>query len=369
MTKRLSSFMLIAVSSVLLLPAGARGQQAQPSSVRSPAEQLPLSGSTANGSVTIEQTPAPGISGPTTNTLNSSIRIQGPFQGSTPTGTATREALALPLEEAVRRGLAYNLGVIGATQMDRDARALRRRALAQFLPDVNGTTTFAVEQVSLATLGLQSAKGIPGLQFARVLGPFNFFDAGIVLNQTVFDLTAIRNYRASQEIAVATTHGVRNSRDLVILAVGGSYLHALAAAARVDAAKAQLNTAQALYEQTVSQNNAGVNARIDVSRSQVELQSQRLRLISLQTDLASQKLALGRIIGLPLDQDFLLSTTMEYSPSPLTSLEDALALAFANRPDLQPRRLRCARLRKPERQRRLRTRLPLPSVELVRWPA
>lgn len=334
-TKPLLSLMLIGVSGILLLlPAAARGQT-QPSSDRSRPEQLPISGSAQDGSVTTDQATAPTASGTSVNTLNSAIQIQGQFQGSTPRGIATKEPLPLRLDETIRLGLEYNLDIIGASQIERDARARRRGALAQLLPDLTGTVTFAVEQISLATSGLQSAKAFPGVQFARVLGPFNYFAAGAVLSQSVFDLTAVRNYRSSQEIALAATLNVRDSRDLVILAVGGSYLQVVTAAARVDSARAQLETARAVYEQARSQHQAGVNARIDVSRSQVELQTQRLRLISLETDLAIQKLALGRMIGLPLGQDIMLTTTMEYHPSPTMSREDALAAAFTDRADLQ----------------------------------
>ena len=157
------------------------------------------------------------------NTLTGSVQIQGTIQGSTPVGIASPEPLSLNLGDAVRRGLAYNLGVIGATEIERDARAGRREALAALLPDVTGTITAAVEQVSNATLGLQSAKGLPpSFQFARVLGPFNYFDAGAVLSQRVFDLTALRNYRSTKETATAAGHSIRDNRDLVVLAVGGS---------------------------------------------------------------------------------------------------------------------------------------------------
>src|SRR4029077_11078582 len=104
--------------------------------------------------------------------------------------------------DAIRRGLAYNLAVIGSTEIERNARAGQREALSRLLPDITGAITAADEQVSLATLGLQSAKGLPpGFQFARVIGPFNYFDASVTLSQRVFDLTAIRNYGASKDIA------------------------------------------------------------------------------------------------------------------------------------------------------------------------
>ena len=335
MTKLFSFLLLAAVLGGVLFPANVLGQQTQPTSGRSRPEPLPTSGSLQGGSVTTDQVTVPGAAGLSIDALDASIQVQGGFQGSTPTGVATREPISLELDEAIRRGLAYNLGVIGATQTERDARALRLAALAELLPDINGTFTAAVEQVSLATLGLQSAKGLPGFQFARVIGPFNYYDVGAVVSQRVFDLTALRNYRSSKEVALATSHNVQDSRDLVVLAVGGSYLQTVAAAARVDAAKAQVDTARAVYEQSLRQHTAGVNARIDVNRSQVELQTQRLRLISLETDFASQKLALGRVIGLPLGQEFTLATKMEYHPAPSPSVQDTLSAAFAGRADLK----------------------------------
>jgi outer membrane protein TolC len=333
MTRLLSGLTPIAVLVVLSQPASAFGQTA-PSPAPAAATQLPVSGSSPIGSVTPIQAPNPDTRGG--NALNSTIQIDGAFQGSTPTGVATTEPLPLNLSEAIRRGLAYNLGVIGSTEIERNARAEQRDALSKLLPDLTGALTASDQQVSLATLGLQSAKGLPpGFQFARVIGPFNYFDASVVLSQRLFDLTAIRNYRSSRDLTSAAEHSVRDNRDLVVLAVGGSYLQVVTAAARVDSAKAQLETARAVYAQAMRQNEAGVNARIDVDRSQVELQSQRLRLISLETDLATQKLALGRVIGLPLGQDITLTTTMDYTPAPEVSLPNALAAAFATRADLQ----------------------------------
>ena len=151
----------------------------------------------------------------------------------------------------------------------------------------------------------------------------------------MLDLTAIKNYRSAKELTTAARHTQRDNRDLVVLAVGGSYLQVVAAAARVDSAMAQVDTARAVYAQATRQHQAGVNAKIDVDRSQVELQQQQLRLISLQSDLATQKLALDRVIGMPLGQETTLTTPMEYTPLPVVSLQDALTTAFARRADIQ----------------------------------
>jgi len=314
------------------------------------------------GSVTSGQASAPVTSSGSVNTLNNSVQTQGAFQGSVPTGAPTKEPLLLPLDEAVRRGLAYNLGMIGAEHTERQARSQRLGALAELLPDINGIVFGTVQQTSLATVGFTSVTA-PGIPFRQtVIGPFNFFNVGAAVSQRVIDVTAIRNYRSRKETDLATQLNVRDSRDLVVLAVGGSYLQAVSFAARVDSARAQLDTARAVYEQAVDRHRAGLNARIDVDRSQVEMQTQQLRLISLETDLANQKLVLARLIGLPLGQSFTLTTSMEYDPPTPIILQEALNEAFEVRADLQAA---AAQVRAAQHARKAAESQNIPAVTFI----
>jgi outer membrane protein TolC len=124
-------------------------------------------------------------------------------------------------------------------------------------------------------------------------------------------------------------------REAVVLAVGATYLQTIAAAARVDTADAQVQSAQALYNQALDMRNVGISAGIDVLRSQVELQSRRQQLIAARNDLAKQKLALARVIGLPLAQDFVLTEKIPYeAPEPIT-VEEMLDQALKSRSDFQ----------------------------------
>src|ERR1700683_2751540 len=59
------------------------------------------------------------------NLIDSSVNIQGTYQGSIPTGTATNTAIGLSLHEAVQRALNYNLGVVSGAEDVRQARAQR----------------------------------------------------------------------------------------------------------------------------------------------------------------------------------------------------------------------------------------------------
>ena len=126
-----------------------------------------------------------------------------------------------------------------------------------------------------------------------------------------------------------------DARDLVVLAVSGTYLQVLAAQARVDAAKAQLDTANAVYQQTLQQRDVGLVAQIDANRSQVEALSEQQRLLSLQNDLAKQKINLARLTGLPPTDQYELTDDVPFAAAPPLAIDDALRQALMQRPDLK----------------------------------
>ncbi len=155
------------------------------------------------------------------------------------------------------------------------------------------------------------------------------------MNQTLADLVKIRNLRVARENVKASELTAKDARDLIVMAVGGSYLQAGASAARVNVARAQVETAEAVYKQAADRNIAGLNARIDANRSRVELQTQQQRLRSLQADYDKQKLTLARIIGLPLAQEFSLADDFPFQSLEGMTQEQAIERALTNRADLQ----------------------------------
>src|SRR5439155_8679198 len=176
---------------------------------------------------------------------------------------------------------------------------------------------------------------IPGFQFPTIVGPFNYNDFRARLTQNIFDRTALNNYRSAEQIMRADEFALNDARDLTVLAVGGAYLQVIAAAARVDAAKAQMDTANALYKQTSDERSVGLVAQIDVNRSQIQVLTQQQRLVSLQNDLSKQKINLARLTGLPVNDQYEIADQMSFSGPPPVIIEDALRQAFEQRADLK----------------------------------
>ena len=176
---------------------------------------------------------------------------------------------------------------------------------------------------------------VPGFRFPTIVGPYNNIDLRGNLTQSVLDLTAINNYRASSDAVHAAQFSAQDAREAVVLAVCGTYLQILATRERVTSAHAQLDTATALFQQTQQKRSVGLVAQIDLDRSEVEQLTQQQRVISLETELAKQKIALARITGLPANADYDLTDEVPFAAAPSLTLDDAVHQALDHRADIR----------------------------------
>lgn len=298
------------------------------------ANQVPLSGRTGSGSVTATQTAVPGTTN-SVNTINPSIQTSGPYAGSA-SGTAKMPfAGKLSLQDAIARALQYNLGSVGLSLALQQAQGQARVVRSSLMPNVNGTLSENVEQINLRADGLRISSPFPGVGIPSIVGPFNYFDLRARLTQTVADMTAINNYRSAKELVRANEFSAQDSKDLVVLAVGGAYLQVIAAQARVVSAKAQLDSATALLNQTQQQKDVGLVAQIDVNKSQVQVLTQKQRIASLENDLSKDKINLARITGLPPNDKFEITDDLPFAAAPAMDEEDAVKQALMQRPDIK----------------------------------
>ena len=81
--------------------------------------------------------------------------------------------------------------------------------------------------------------------------------------------------RSAGENEKAANFNVQDARELVVLVVGNEYLLTIASASRLETSKAQLATAQTIFQQTQDLKKAGIVAGIDVLRAQVQMQQQQ----------------------------------------------------------------------------------------------
>jgi len=251
--------------------------------------------------------------------------------GSVASGPASDQVVQLTLRDSVNMALRYNLGAIESGQNAQIARGQRLLALSNLLPQISAGASESVQQVSLATFGLNGLKtGIP-----TVVGPFSYSSVDVSVSQTLFSYESIQRFRAARTAEQAAQLSYRDILDVVTLTVGNAYLRIIEADSRIKAQQAQVQNARALYDRAVDQVQAGTTPRIDATRTEVQFHTEEYNLSIARNNFAVAKLALGRAIGLPLGQQFELADTLPYSDITPLSVDDALQIAYKSRSDFR----------------------------------
>jgi outer membrane protein TolC len=244
------------------------------------------------------------------------------YKGSIVRDKATSGVLALTLEDAIGRGERNNLGLVLQTSNEKMANGQRLQQLQQLLPTVTGAASIEVEQVNLAAYGLK----FPGLN--PIVGPFQVVDFRAYLTQNLVNVQSLENFIAAKHNFEAAKLTAQDAKDLVVLTVGNAYLLCIADEARIAAVKAEMDTSKVSLDQATAAHDAGTSPRLDVLRAQVDYQNEQQQLISTSNQLEKDKLALARVIGLPLDQKYELTDTTPFvaleTPDPDTAFQQAL---------------------------------------------
>lgn len=293
------------------------------------AVQLPTSLGPGVGAVAAQQS----ASGTGASTLNSSVQVSGAESGSIP---SAGQISSLTLADAVKLALRYNLGPITANNSQRAARAERIQALSALLPNLSASASETETQVNLAAYGFKF--NIPpgfGISIPTIVGPYSYFGAQGSLSQSIYDPVSRRNLQSARQLERASALSARDEREVVVLAAGGTYLQTVALQAEVASQQAQVTNARAIYRQALTRKEAGTNSKIDVMRSLVEMQTEEQRLTSLQADYRKQKIALARIVGIPLGNDFTLTDQLTPQQIAIPDAASAVAEALNGRQDLK----------------------------------
>jgi outer membrane protein TolC len=274
--------------------------------------------------------PTPPVQAPQFVPSQVQTSAQNPVFGSVPEDKPTPGVLQLTFSDAIERALRQNLAGLLSQYNTVEARGEKWQKLSDLLPNINADVQEVRQKVSLQALGLNSSlfPGIPA-----VIGPFSYFDVRASATERVFDWKSILKYRSSVIGEGVAQYTLKDARDLVVLATGNAYLQAIAGAARVETAQAQVDTAKALYDKAVVQQQAGVAPAIDTLRAQVEYQTRQQQLIAATSDYAKQKISLARVIGLATRQEFELADKTPYQAFPMPDLETSVQRAYTLRSD------------------------------------
>ncbi len=290
------------------------------------------------------------------------------FNGSVTTAQTVSGVLSLSLDDAIRRGLQHNLGIVLTAQDQRAASGERLEAISYLLPTLAWEAERTRSQINLAAQGFRPgvlARFPVGFLPPSAIADFNpFVTVNVVsaqanLRQTLFDLRALELYGAAKQEIHAVDFAFQSTRGAVIQIVADSYLQALANQANIANAQSLLATNAEILRQATLEHQAGTAAKLDELRARVQYQQQEQVVIAQQNAFEKAKVALNRKIGLAADQSIQLTDETPYAELDLMPLDQALRTAYTNRQEYL--RLQ-ARLRSAELQSRAARSERLPTL-------
>jgi len=276
-----------------------------------------------------------------------------PYFGSVTAHAISEEPLKLSLDEAIRRGLATNLGLREAESGEKQFQGEKNVALQQFLPTINLSGGTGVYQHNLAALGFgqgalkQFAGHLPGgLPPGFSLITKNDLTQGQVsYDQTLFSGVVIAGWKAAGAAQRAAYFAKMSARGEVVQQVATAYLRAIADASEVDNATALQKQNELAFEDARQAHLAGTLANIDEVRAQVQLQTQQQTVIVAQNALDKDLILLKRQIGVDPGQKIVLVDAAPYNDLAEQTPEEARAAAYKNRQDYQNLQNQVAELR------------------------
>ena len=239
------------------------------------------------------------------------------------------DVLRLTMKDAVAMALKQNPQVqianldVALSQQDE---AIAKSAL---LPHLNGEVYQSVRKSNL-----EANFGRKIQNFPSSVGPFPVIQLGPTGSVSVFDLTLYKRLQSARQNTVTGKAQELTVREQTVLLTVSQYLAAMRNAATVKASQSRVELAQAILDQAADLQKAGVGTGIDTLRANVQLQSEKQRLIVSETQLRIALLGLARLLNAGENQRIELADGLRSQKVAVPEIQEA-ATAYQNRPEMK----------------------------------
>jgi outer membrane protein len=238
--------------------------------------------------------------------------------------------MELNLQQAVQVALKQNPSVQIAVLNLAESHKQSDIALSQLLPQADANLSDrAVRENIQAAIGVS----VPG--FPEAVGPFQVFQYGSDFSTPVFDLSLWRQWQASRKNITGADAQQLSVRQQVVLLVVSQYLTSLRSSAEISAAQAEVDLAQALYDQAADMEKHGAATGVDVLRANVELQNEKQLLIVAQTNQKVALYGLAKLLNIDPTERITLSDQMTFFETPDINMDESLVDAYKSRPEMK----------------------------------
>jgi outer membrane protein len=163
---------------------------------------------------------------------------------------------------------------------------------------------------------------------------FDRLGAGAVVQQLISDSGRTRALVASARLqAGASQQDVLTSRYDVLLAVNRAYFNVLRAQAVVKVAEKTVEARQVLDDQVTQLARSNLRSQLDVAEADVTVYKARQLLLAAQNAVVEAQAELGRALGSDQAAGYQLAD-VTLPPGPPATVDEMIAQAVANRPEL-----------------------------------
>lgn len=165
--------------------------------------------------------------------------------------------------------------------------------------------------------------------------------AGLTIEQTLFDYSAISTYRMGKTQAEYAEVQYRLQFQQQAVALIDAYLNALLARDSLELARQQLRVYQDMLRGNERMMAQGEGTRIDILETRTQLGATQSELVGYENDLADRLRELSALLGQPVHAGELLAIDQQamLAPLPDGELERLLADSRAQNPEVQAARL------------------------------
>lgn len=215
----------------------------------------------------------------------------------------------LTQSEAVKTTLENNYGIKVAKNNVEVARNNTDRGLNGYNPTLNAS---AGPTASLGS-GLTTFNG--PLEDAEISNAFSWTMAATVsANYTLFDKS--RDYTLVQlkEVLNLSDLQLRQTMETKLLQVLNSYYEVARLTENLTVLEQTFEVSQRRLERAQYRFDYGQGLRLDVLNAQVDIQRDSINLLNARQQVANAKRNLNFTMGTPVDNDFVVDTTLNYAP-------------------------------------------------------
>jgi outer membrane protein len=233
----------------------------------------------------------------------------------------------LSLKEYIAIALKNNLQIRSSAAQYQNSRISIDQSRARILPRVSGSGGAGVSQ------SFSHASGLWG-------SPSNSYSAGISVGQTLFafgkNLLQLHSAALSSE---ASEQDFTGTRQATVVNAENAYYNYLLALEVLRVSQDIVNQANSHLDQAKALVEVGRQAAYTITQANVDLANAQVNLVSARSDVKITKLQLDITAGIPLADSLVLTDSLA-GQEPELSLEDALAMARATRPDYLAAKIR-----------------------------